>query len=443
MNARASALDRSVLDGFRGGNVSARPVPWFYRPALVLAAGAMLLLACVYLASIAGVVWATVWHASEHAFLLKLTHRRVTIIGLVLRLFLYGGPIIVGGAVTVVLIKPLLRFGEKEWTPYAVTRSNEPILFEFIERICVLMNAPVPTRVVLDLHANASARLRRGMFSFFSNDLVVTIGLPLVAALDARQFAGVLAHEFGHFAQTGAMRLSYIVASLSRWLARVVYERDEWDVALTAASGGGRQTGLILGITNVAVWIVRGVLWLLMVAGQAVGCALSRQMEYDADRYEAAIAGSDAFISTGRRMHDLYAACESTYASIFYTFQEQRRLPVNLPGYLVSVADNLPKPTREKLCRELAEAKTKLLDTHPSWSDRNRAVMAANEPGIFQAAQPASALFRNFESTSRLLTCMHYRQDLGLEVTEQNLVPAEQWQPLQPPPEAEEQEVSS
>jgi Zn-dependent protease with chaperone function len=394
----------------------------------------MLFLACVYFAVIATVAGSTIWHTWEHTPLLRFSSR-TTAFGVMLRLVLYFGPIIVGTILTIFLIKPLLKFADKGWTPYAVTRANEPALFDFIERICASMNAPMPTRVVLDMQPNASAALRRGMRSFAKNDLVLTIGLPLVAALDAQQFAGVLAHEFGHFAQKGGMRLSYVVMRLSGWLARVIYDRDEWDCALAAASHGGKRGGFLLTIVNFAVWAVRRLLWLLMLAGQAVGCALSRQMEYHADRYETALAGSDAFISTSRRLLALHAACETTYPALFHTFQEARQLPVDFPKYLISVAGHLPEKAQEDMARKSAETKTKLLDTHPSARDRNRAATAANEVGIFQATTPASALFRDFASVSRLLTCMHYRQDLGLEVTEKHLIPVAEWKPIQPPEE--------
>jgi hypothetical protein len=66
----------------------------------------------------------------------------------------------------------------------------------------------------------------------FGNDLVLTIGMPLVAGMSLRQFAGVLAHEFGHFSQGAGMRLSFIIRSINLWFMRVVYERDDWDERL-------------------------------------------------------------------------------------------------------------------------------------------------------------------------------------------------------------------
>lgn len=62
-----------------------------------------------------------------------------------------------------------------------------------------------------------------------AHNVPAPIGMPLVAGLDMRQFAGVLAHEFGHFSQGVGMRLTYIIRSISHWFTRVVYERDSWD----------------------------------------------------------------------------------------------------------------------------------------------------------------------------------------------------------------------
>lgn len=56
--------------------------------------------------------------------------------------------------------------------------------------------------------------------------------MPLVSGLTLRQLAGVLAHEFGHFAQGTGMRVTYVIRWVNHWFARVVYERDAWDVRL-------------------------------------------------------------------------------------------------------------------------------------------------------------------------------------------------------------------
>ena len=106
------------------------------------------------------------------------------------------------------MFKPILARPPKTLRGLELTRNGQPFLFRFIERLTGAIGAPMPEEIRVDTQANASASFRRGVRSFLGNDLVLTIGLPLVQGLDLRQFAGVLAHEFGHFAQGGAMRLT-------------------------------------------------------------------------------------------------------------------------------------------------------------------------------------------------------------------------------------------
>ena len=53
-----------------------------------------------------------------------------------------------------------------------------------------------------------SAAHRGGFLGLFGGQFVLTVGAPLAAGLSAAGFAGVLAHEFGHFAQRGGRGLS-------------------------------------------------------------------------------------------------------------------------------------------------------------------------------------------------------------------------------------------
>ena len=100
---------------------------------------------------------------------------------------------------------------------------------------------------------NASAGfMRQGVAGVLSNDLVLTIGLPLVAGLTVRQLGGVLAHEFGHFAQGGGMRLTAIVRGVNAWFARVVFERDEWDLRLEQWSKN------LDGRVAILLWLAKG-----------------------------------------------------------------------------------------------------------------------------------------------------------------------------------------
>ena len=142
-------------------------------------------------------------------------------------------------------------------------------------------------RIEVDNQMNASAGFDAGMFKLVRNRLVLTIGVPLVAGLDTSQFAGVLAHEFGHFTQGAGLRVTYIVRSINFWFVRVVYERDAWDQWLEeTASELDFRIGWILQLARVAVFLSRRILWFLMMIGHIVSGFMMRQMEYHADAHE-------------------------------------------------------------------------------------------------------------------------------------------------------------
>lgn len=99
------------------------------------------------------------------------------------------------------------------------------------------------------------------------------------------------------------MRLTYLIRSISYWFTRVVYERDEWDDRLESASHSiDIRVGWVLYLVRLCVWLTRKILWVLMTLGNLVGGFLLRQMEFDADRHEARLAGSRIFATTARQL---------------------------------------------------------------------------------------------------------------------------------------------
>ncbi len=315
-----------------------------------------------------------------------------------MRLILYLGPAVAGGILVFFMVKPFFAAKAKTPEPITLDPAKEPLLFAFVQKICGLVGAPVPCRIDVDCQVNASASLRRGLWS---KDLVLTLGLPLATGLDMRQFAGVLAHEFGHFAQGAGMRLTYIIRKISFWFARVVYERDAWDLKLEqSAESTDWRIGIVLHMARGCVWLSRRILWALMHVGNAISCFMLRQMEYDADSYEAKLAGSDAFESTASRLRVLNVATQTAYEDVRQSWASSR-LPENLPLLIDHKASSLPAEVQQKLSTSAASEKTGWFDTHPCDADRVRAARRLNEPGVFRLTDPASRLFSDFAELSK------------------------------------------
>lgn len=409
-----------ILRAFRGP-VPKTKVSALYQFGLFVVAVTMAILPAIYLALIVAAGWGVHYWATHFDFLLK-SGGNVRVY--LLKIVLYVAPLFAGGVLVLFMIKPLFARRARHAQPLAVNPEVDPLLHNFVRKVCETVGAPMPKRIDIDCNLNASASFRRGFASFFGNDLVLTIGLPLVAGLNMQQFAGVIAHEFGHFAQGFGMRLTFIIRSINYWFARVAYDRDSWDEWLEdwAAESEG-WVAFVVMTAQFAVWCSRLVLKLLMFVAGLIGCFMLRQMEYDADSYEIKLSGSDCFEATTRRIHVLSKVTEAAYKEMRVPWNLGKRLPDNFPAYLQRHDEAVSLEKRTKWEDTMGLDATGLFDTHPSSGDRIRRARQADESGVFRLAAPATQLFANFEVVSKQVTQLHYADDLDIPLEVAKLVP--------------------
>jgi Zn-dependent protease with chaperone function len=437
---KAAALGVPILEAFKD-DLPRVPVSTLYRLALCLVALAMLLLPLIYLALIAGVCSLLYWHVTQNGGLLQT-------VGSV---WLFLVPVVVGSLLVLFMIKPLFVRRASYFRPSKIDLSDEPLLFAFVEKLCTKVGAPMPAEIHLDIQVNASAGFRRGFLSIFGNDLVLTVGLPLVAGLNLHQFAGVLAHEFGHFAQATGMRMSYIIRSINLWFERVVYEEDEWDERIRRWSREWDfRIGFVLLIARFFICITRRILWLLMLLGHAISGFMLRQMEYDADRHETLLVGAEVFESTARRFVELSLAHQWASQDLEMAWEEGR-LVDDLPALILANERHIPEDVREKVLKtHLQNLETGLFDTHPSHAHRIanarkvespplfqldlshpkikthiEKAKTANSASIFAFSPSATILFKDFNDRARRVSLDYYRGIFGKEVMPKNLMSAD------------------
>ena len=413
-----------ILNAFQGGIPRTR-VSVLYQIGLVLVAIVMVILPIIYLAMIIAAGWGVYYYAVHAKFLLTSMHGGGRLY--IIKLLAYLTPLLIGCILVIFMIKPLFARRPKQAQPLALNPSVDATLFAFIAKICDAVGAPMPKRIDLDCELNASASFRRGGASLFGNDLVLTIGLPLVSGLTMQELAGVVAHEFGHFTQGFGMRLSYVIRNVNGWFARVVYERDAWDVWLAEWVSEAEDWRIMIvgGLAQLAVGFSRLLLKLLMYFGHGVSCFLLRQMEYDADSYEIKLAGSPAFEQTTKRLSVLGAASNDSYKSMRAAWNTSHRLPENFPAFLTKMESKLSPESRTKIEDSVGLSQTGIFDTHPSPGDRIRRARQANDSGVFHLEYPATMLFANFDAVAKQVTFLHYTEDIGLPCDASSLVPVD------------------
>jgi Zn-dependent protease with chaperone function len=404
------------------GTIAPSALSWMYRLGMGAVAFAMVLLPAVYIALIGLAGWGVYWHATHNLGMLESAGGRSGVWHFVA----YGAPIVAGIILVLFMVKPFFARRGKRPLTIPLEAQAEPRLFQFVQRICSLVGAPAPARIEVNCDVNASAGFRKGVASFLGNDLVLTIGLPLVAGLNMRQFGGVLAHEFGHFAQGAGMRLTYVIRQVNHWFARVVYERDEWDIKLAeTAKSIDIRIGIVLHAARGAVWLTRKILWALMHLWHAISCFMLRQMEYDADSYETKLAGSDTFAETTARIQTLAIASQHAFGDLSESWRSGR-LPDNFAAFVQHKAASFPAELRGKIQEEFGKRKTGAFDTHPADGDRIKAAQALNASGVFRLEDVATNLFADFGKLSKTVTRAFYEQEHELALTDQSLVSTEE-----------------
>jgi Zn-dependent protease with chaperone function len=195
-----------------------------------------------------------------------------------------------------------------------VKQDEQPELFAFLYRLADDARAPRPRKVFLSARVNAAVFYDLTLLNLvFPSRKNLEIGLPLVNVLNASEFKAVLAHEFGHFAQRSMAvgRWVYIAQQIA---GHVVAKRDILDHFLNGLSRVDVRVAWVGWILSLVVWSIRAVVDTFFKVVLAAERALSREMEFQADRVSVSLTGSDALINALYRFQSADAAWDRALA---------------------------------------------------------------------------------------------------------------------------------
>ncbi len=388
------------------------PASRSYLAKLIPVTAMMLLLPVIYVAitllSGAGVIWVAVegylWAIDKPGYL-RLVGFAAALLGMIL--------------LTLFLLRPLFARVGQGPQPVRLEPMREPLLFDLVDRITDAIGAPMPDEILVDSQANASAHLTHGPFS---NSLTLTIGMPLIYGLSLQSLTGVLAHEFGHFTQRAGMRSSAIVHYINFWFYRQVHERDSWD---RFVDDWGESENPVLSLAallaSLGSFVVRLLLHLLSMLAALFSFSLSREMEFDADRYEISLVGSDAYQKTAEAMRMLAAGHQVAVTDLSLAFDSDKKID-DLPRLAAMKAAAFSDKDRRSIMAQVEEVNTSVFDTHPCDKERIRKAVEANAEPRFVHNGPAEKLLRERDRLSKLVTLQWYRS-FGIDVSPGDLLP--------------------
>jgi Zn-dependent protease with chaperone function len=338
----------------------------------------------------------------------------------------YVAPLISGALLVVFMILPLFWRSRKRERPMWVDRTEEPLLFAYIDKLCDVMRAPRAARIDLTASANASAHIDNGLLGLVRRRMVLTVGLPLARSMDLRQFTGVMAHELGHFAQGGSTRLLYVVQHINLWFLRLAYSRGRADDIIDAAVGNEPHwTIALIGLmSKLVLFSARLVLKLLALVSHGLSMHLSRQAEFDADRQAARIVGSEAMGNALMALPAVSAANETALQRAQAGWARR-----TLPDDLVVMTDiyrrAMAEEDKDKLAAMHLSQDTSWFDTHPPLFVRVGKLKKAKLSGLLKLDASATCLFRDFDELSKVTTIRLYQTILGDKLQPEHLVPTQ------------------
>jgi len=409
----SSSLLSTLLEQLKTPLAPVRRPPG-YLPGVAATAVLAVLMPLVYLGIIAGVVWLGWWHLTNDWFLLGMLGHGFY--GILIAVFVYFGPVLAGATMVVFLVRPLLLKTGDHTESKALDPAEAPEFTTLVHAVADAVGAPRPAEIRIDSQVNASASFRRGLAGFLKGELTLTVGLPLLQSMNTREVAGILGHEFGHFAQGGGMRLTFLVRSLISWFQRVVNHRDDWDRSLDrTAQQSDIRIGVFFHLARFFVGASRAVLGAVARLSHLVCVFLLRAMEYDADRHEARIAGSDQFAATAHHLRRLNLAWQQAHSDAARAWNDGA-LPRDFPAYVGHLELHLPAETDGRLTEAVRAEKKNLWSTHPRDADRIARAQAAGEPGILTVEEPCRSLFTDFQALAEAGSDVFYAARLGQAV---------------------------
>jgi Zn-dependent protease with chaperone function len=330
---------------------------------------------------------------------------------------------------------PTLDFIELE-------ESSQPALFRFLRRLCRETGTAFPAKVYANHDINAAVFYPRSLLTLvLPTRRNLLIGLGLVNVLNLTEFKAVLAHEFGHFAQS-SMKLGQYVYVANGVIADMVFQRDFWDSVLEKWKRVDLRLSFPAWGLSFLVWILR---WFLGIAFRAINLlnfSLSRQMEFNADLHAVRLTGSDALISGLAKTELGSLAFQMAVRDLLsqaqhrkYTddlFHHQSQSLDRLSAELAKGSDSGERggqllrpyqPGPEIHFQPAGGPSAGMWATHPSHRDREVSAKMTYIPHDADE-RPSWVLFRQTEVLRRGASVLAYREFADVKLRQADLTPA-------------------
>lgn len=389
-----------------------------YGSALLLSAVACVILFVGYLGIVVGILFACWWGGN-----VVVLWTFSGVYGIKIRIALLVIALMVGLSMIKVawsMVRVLFLRPPNDRIEVEITDSSEPVLFHLIKQVAKRVGSKPPTRVFLTGGIAASASRGNCFRAIIGGTRELRLGMSLFPALSVDSIGGIIAHECGHFSQFLGTRLRTIVLAVGDCFVRS-REAIECQSLLESNS---EESGFVEQINVVCYAIIKRILSIFAWMAAAIASFCSRQMEYSADTYEIAFAGSEKFVETSLTLENLDHVYKKTLGESAMMFRAGK-LPENLPEFIQKRLINLTEQERALINTRIKNDEVRLFSSHPTTKLRVASAQRRPKPGLFKCDARGTDLFQDFSERARFLTFHFYDIECGIQVFPEDLVPVD------------------
>lgn len=324
-------------------------------------------------------------------------------------IFSWTVPVIVGVILGLFLLFPLWPRGRAA-KPFILDVKKNANFYRAVNLLAQSAGVNPPQFIELMPEVNAAAGPTAGIVSLGQGKFKLMLGLSLVAGSNVQQLMGIIAHEFGHFSQRSAMFAYYWIHSVNRWFGECAYGQDEWDDRLRKwiHASPSFYIELPLLAAHYCLLGVRHLFAVLYKINFRLTQRMSRQMEFDADRYEAQLVGSQQFKSNTLNLRKLATAWQEMVEINRAFLHEYDQLFNNIPAAVNHIANGYSPEFLKHIEQQLSEEQTEFFDSHPADLERINQALATQEKGRLTCTLPAASLLKDFDALCEHVTGYHY-----------------------------------
>lgn len=322
------------------------------------------------------------------------------------------------------LAKPLLSLRREHNRGILIPEAQEPDLHMFIDDLCQRLGVATPAEIRLSNDVAISLHHQRGPLGFWRGETVLTLGVPLVAAMKTSQLAALVAQAMLSFRSPLAPRAGFLVMAGNRWLHRAVHGEDALDLGLTRWMEQGRLSNELVGPLRALFAFSRRLMALRLVISRVLERRVVHRLLAEADKRAFALAGSEGFSHMLEQQRLLQFAATEEIPALRQQWYDEGRLPDDLVQAIILRARNYPANTHEQLRLQQEQVKADAGDIIPSDGQRIKSLSKQHTIPGYDCLSPALTLLRHFAKLAHTMTVRFYHKRLNIPVTPDKLVRA-------------------